>query len=144
MFEVRGYMLDVSRDRVPTLKTLREIVDLLARCNYNQLQLYTEHAFAYSAHPEAWEEADPVTPEDVRKLDAYCRMQGIELVANQNTFGHMERWLKLPRYNPLAKFPKGGAITPWGAVKKYPTTLDPANPGSIALVESLFDELLPT
>jgi len=143
MFEVRGYMLDVSRDRVPTLKTLREIVDLLARCNYNQLQLYTEHTFAYSAHPDAWEEADPITPDEVRKLDAYCRMQGIELVANQNTFGHMERWLKLPRYNSLAKFPNGGAITPWGTIKKYPTTLDPANPGSIALVESLLDELLP-
>ena len=143
MFEVRGYMLDVSRDRVPTLKTLREIVDLLARCRYNQFQLYTEHTFAYAAHPEVWEEADPLTPAEIRKLDAYCQMQGIELVANQNTFGHMERWLTLPRYNPLAKFPKGGAVTPWGAVKKFPTTLDPANPGSIALVESLFDELLP-
>ena len=143
MFEVRSYMLDVSRDRVPTLKTLREIVDLLARCRYNQFQLYTEHTFAYAAHPEVWEEADPLTPAEIRKLDAYCQMQGIELVANQNTFGHMERWLTLPRYNPLAKFPKGGAVTPWGAVKKFPTTLDPANPGSIALVESLFDELLP-
>ena len=143
MFEVRSYMLDVSRDRVPTLKTLREIVDLLARCRYNQFQLYTEHTFAYAAHPEVWEEADPLTPAEIRKLDAYCQMQGIELVANQNTFGHMERWLTLPRYNPLAKFPKGGAVTPWGAVKKFPTTLDPAKPESIALVESLFDELLP-
>ena len=143
MFEVRGYMLDVSRDRVPTLKTLREIVDLLARCRYNQFQLYTEHTFAYSAHPEVWEEADPLTPAEIRKLDVYCQMQGIELVANQNTFGHMERWLTQPRYNSLARFPTGGAVTPWGAVKKYPTTLDPANPGSIALVESLFDELLP-
>ena len=143
MFEVRSYMLDVSRDRVPTLKTLREIVDLLARCRYNQFQLYTEHTFAYAAHPEVWEEADPLTPAEIRKLDAYCQMQGIELVANQNTFGHMERWLTQPRYNPLARFPNGGAVTPWGAVKKYPTTLDPANPGSIALVESLFDELLP-
>ncbi|MBQ4385391.1 MAG: beta-N-acetylhexosaminidase [Kiritimatiellae bacterium] len=143
MFEVRSYMLDVSRDRVPTLKTLREIVDLLARCRYNQFQLYTEHTFAYAAHPEVWEEADPLTPVEIRKLDAYCQMQGIELVANQNTFGHMERWLTLPRYNPLAKFPKGGAVTPWGAVKKFPTTLDPAKPESIALVESLFDELLP-
>ena len=143
MFEVRSYMLDVSRDRVPTLKTLREIVDLLARCRYNQFQLYTEHTFAYAAHPEVWEEADPLTPAEIRKLDAYCQMQGIELVANQNTFGHMERWLTQPRYNPLARFPNGGAVTPWGAVKKYPTTLDPANPGSIAFVESLFDELLP-
>ena len=142
MFEARGFMLDVSRDRVPTTKTLREIVDILARCRYNQFQLYTEHTFAYLRHRAVWEEADPLTAAEVRKLDAYCQMQGIELVANQNCFGHMERWLTHPEYNGLAKFPKGGAVTPWGTVKKFPTTLDPANPGSIELVEGLLDELL--
>lgn len=136
-------MLDVSRDKVPTFKTLRQIVDLLAASNYNQFQLYTEHTFQYSNHADVWEEADPLTPEEIKKLDLYCEMQGIELVANQNTFGHMERWLTKPKYNSLAKFPKGGAITPWGAIKKYPTTLDPKNPGSIALVEELLGELCP-
>ena len=142
MFEARGFMLDISRDRVPTMKTLREIVDLLARCRYNQFQLYTEHTFAYLKHRTVWEEADPLTASEIRKLDAYCQMQGIELVANQNCFGHMERWLTHPEYNALAKLPKGGAVTPWGTVKKFPTTLDPANPGSIELVEELLDELL--
>lgn len=143
MFEVRGYMLDISRDRVPTLSTLRLVVDILARYRYNQLQLYTEHAFAYAGHETVWREADPVTPEEVGKLQAYCEMQGIELVANQNCFGHLERWLTLPRYNELAKFPRGGAITPWGAVKREPTTLDPANPGSLELVRDLLGQLLP-
>lgn len=143
MFEHRAYMLDISRDRVPTMKTLREIVDLLERCRYNQLQLYTEHTFAYREHSVVWEDADPMTAAEIRKLDAYCRMQGIELVANQNSFGHMERWLVHEEYNRLAKFPKGGAMTPWGTVKKFPTTLDPSNPDSLKFVEGLFDELLP-
>ena len=143
MFEHRAYMLDISRDRVPTMKTLREIVDLLERCRYNQLQLCTEHTFAYREHSVVWEDADPMTAAEIRKLDAYCRMQGIELVANQNSFGHMERWLVHEEYNRLAKFPKGGAMTPWGTVKKFPTTLDPSNPDSLKLVEGLFDELLP-
>ena len=128
MFEHRAYMLDISRDRVPTMKTLREIVDLLARCRYNQFQLYTEHTFAYSRHQVVWEDADPMTAAEIRKLDAYCRMQGIELVANQNSFGHMERWLTHAEYNHLAKFPKGGAMTPWGTVKKFPTTLNKGQP----------------
>lgn len=143
MFEARGYLLDISRDRVPTMRTLREIIDILARCRYNQLQLYTEHTFAYSAHRTVWEEADPLTAAEVRKLDAYAQMQGIELVANQNTFGHMERWLVHPEYNALAKFPKGGAVTPWGTVKKFPTTLDPTNLKSLELVDGLLEELLP-
>ena len=134
MFATRGYMLDISRDRIPTMRTLRLVVDILSRFRYNQLQLYMEHSFAYEGHEEVWEEADPITPAEVAKLQAYCEMQGIELVPCQNTFGHMERWLVHPRYNQLARFPKGGAMTPWGTVKKFPTTLDPRNPGSIALV----------
>ena len=143
MFKNRGYMLDISRDRVPTMRTLRLIVDILARYQYNQLQLYTEHTFAYDGHEEVWEEADPMTAAEIAKLRAYCEFQGIELVPNQNTFGHMERWLTHPKYNHLAKFPKGGAVTPWGTIKKFPTTLNPADPGSIALVEDLLSQLLP-
>ncbi|MGN0854406.1 MAG: beta-N-acetylhexosaminidase [Kiritimatiellia bacterium] len=143
MFDVRGYMLDVSRDRVPTMRTLYLIVDILARYRYNQFQLYTEHTFAYAGHEVVWEEADPLTAVEIAKLQTYCDMQGIELVPNQNTFGHMERWLTKPRYNALAKFPKGGAMTPWGTIKKFPTTLDPKNPGSIALIADLLGQLLP-
>ena len=143
MFETRGYMLDISRDKVPTMSTLRRIVDLLKVCNYNQFQLYTEHAFAYSGHETVWRDASPVTPSEIRELDAYCRMNDIELVPNQNSFGHMERWLVHPEYNGLAAMPKGGAVTPWGTVKKEPTTLDPSNPGSLELLSGLYGELLP-
>jgi hexosaminidase len=45
-FPVRGYMLDVSRDRVPTMETLAHLVDLLEELRLNELQLYTEHSFA--------------------------------------------------------------------------------------------------
>ena len=143
MFEKRGYMLDVSRDKVPTLATLKQIVDLLKVCNYNQFQLYTEHTFRYSKHEAVWKNASPLTPAEIRELDLYCRMNDIELVPNQNSFGHLERWLKLPEYNHLAAMPKGGAITPWGTVKKEPTTLNPALPESIEFLAGLYDELLP-
>ena len=143
MFEHRAYMLDISRDRVPTMETLKLIVDILARYRYNQLQLYTEHTFQYEGHEEVWEDSSPMTPREIAKLQAYCQVQGVELVPNQNSFGHMERWLVHQKYNSLARFPKGGALTPWGAVKKFPTTLNPSNPGSIALVEDLFRQLLP-
>jgi hexosaminidase len=46
----RGVMLDISRDRVPTMDTLYELVDMLAGWKINQLQLYTEHTFAYQGH----------------------------------------------------------------------------------------------
>ena len=48
---VRGVMLDVSRDKVPTMQTLRDLVDRLASWKVNQVQLYVEHTFAYRAPP---------------------------------------------------------------------------------------------
>src|SRR5437879_309045 len=53
-FPIRGVMLDISRDRVPTMAELRKTVDLLAALKFNHLQLYTEHTFAYRGHEEVW------------------------------------------------------------------------------------------
>jgi hexosaminidase len=97
-FAARGVMLDISRDKVPTLETVLELVDMLAGWKINQLQLYTEHTFAYRNHPEVWASASPFTGQDILALDAYCRARFVELVPNQNSFGHMERWLIHDRY----------------------------------------------
>ncbi|MDQ3937432.1 MAG: beta-N-acetylhexosaminidase [Chloroflexota bacterium] len=47
----RGVLLDVSRDRVPTMETLFRLVDRLASWKVNQIQLYTEHTFATADIP---------------------------------------------------------------------------------------------
>ncbi|EDQ85770.1 uncharacterized protein MONBRDRAFT_28983 [Monosiga brevicollis MX1] len=57
----RAFMLDVSRDKVPTLNSLKEIVDLMCLFKMNQLQLYMEHTFAYADHEVVWRGADPYT-----------------------------------------------------------------------------------
>ncbi len=140
-FPARGVMLDVSRDRVPTLDTLLMLVDMLASWKVNQFQLYTEHTFAYRNHPVVWADASPLTGQDILTLDAYCRERHIELVPNQNSFGHMHRWLKHPQYAPLAEV-SGDFDTPWGR-HEGPFSLCPIDPGSLDLVRSLYDELLP-
>ena len=140
VFAVRGAMLDVSRDRVPTEAELRRIVDQLAALKLNHLQLYTEHTFAYHGHSEVWENASPLTPREIADLDHYAAARGINLVANQNCFGHLERWLKLPRYAPLAETT---SWTGWGKQFNYPFSLTPGDPGSIALIDDLLGQLLP-
>jgi hexosaminidase len=140
-FPIRGVLLDVSRDKVPTMETIFNLVDLLASWKINQLQLYTEHTFAYQMHPEVWAEATPFTGEEILLLDAFCRERFIELVPNQSSFGHLEPWLKLPRYRPLAEAPNG-FDTPWGH-HVGPYGLCPLDPGSISFLASLYDELLP-
>jgi hexosaminidase len=139
---VRAVMLDISRDRVPTMETLKRLIGLWAELKYNQVQLYTEHTFAYPAHPEVWRAASPLTPAEVEELDRFCAARAIELVANQNSFGHMERWLRHPAYKRLADA-TGPFPDPWGGWQPEPTTLNPLDPGSIELVASLYEELFP-
>jgi hypothetical protein len=141
-FSVRGVMLDISRDKVPTLATTKELIDRLASWKINQFQLYTEHTFAYRRHPEVWAKASPFTSEEILELDAFCRERFVELVPNQNTFGHMHRWFELPRYAPLAEAPDGFDY-PWGTHSAEPFSLCPIDSGSLTLVTELFDELLP-
>ncbi|TRZ42332.1 beta-hexosaminidase [Robertkochia solimangrovi] len=139
-FERRGFMLDISRDKVPTMTSLYKLVDLLAMLKINELQLYTEHTFAFRNHRTVWEDASPMTPAQIRELDAYCKKRFIDLVPNQNSFGHMENWLKHDEYLPLAECPDD-CNTIWGMRKR--TSLDPTNPNSLKLMEELYAELLP-
>jgi len=140
-FLSRGVMLDISRDKVPKMETLFELVDRLASWKINQLQLYTEHTFAYQNHPVVWQDSSPVTAQEVLELDAYCRLRYINLVPNQNSFGHLTNWLKHPEYAGLAETMEE-FDTPWGKVQG-PYSLAPVNPGSLRLIQSLYDELLP-
>ena len=133
-FPERGVMLDVSRDKVPTMDTLYRLIDELASLKVNRLQLYVEHTFAYREHPAVWAHASPLTGSEIEALDAYARLRFIELVPNQNSFGHMERWLKHPEYAHLAEVaePTGDYMS-----------LCPIDPGSLGLLAGLYDDLLP-
>jgi len=133
-FAERGVMIDVSRDKVPTMETLYRLIDELASFKINRLQLYFEHAFAYRAHPLVWVGASPLTGAEVESLDAYCRARFIELVPNQNSFGHMERWLKHPEYAHLAE-----VSPPVGDNMSF----CPIDPRAIEFLSGLYDELLP-
>lgn len=138
---VRGVMLDISRDKVPTTARLHALIDRLASLKINQLQLYSEHTFAYRNHPEVHRAASPLDADEIRALDAYCRERHVELVPNQNCLGHMNRWLAHERYRPLAIEPDG-FVDPYG-IAREPMTIDPNNPGSLELVRELLAELLP-
>ncbi len=141
-FPVRGVMLDISRDRVPTMDFLQELVAKLASWKINHLELYTEHTFAYRGHEAVWSGCSPMTPEEMRDLDRLCTSYGIELTANQNCLGHFERWLKIPGYGHLGERSSGQMA--FGVWYVDPNTLAAGQPEVLALVKGLLDQLIPT
>lgn len=138
---VRGVQLDVSRNKVPRLDTLMALVERLADVKINQLQLYFEHTFAYLGHERVWRNADPLTGEEVEALDRFCHDLGIELVPNQNSFGHFHRWLVHEPYRRLAECPDG--IDHPFSDQPEPFSLCPLDPGTLELLADLYDQLLP-
>ena len=135
-------MLDISRGRVPKLETLLELVECLADFKINEFQLYTEHTFAYRHYPSVWQSWGALTGEEIRQLDARCRELGIDLVPNQNSFGHLRYFLEHPRIKKLAEVSAPYADTS-GEFVRRPSTLAPDHPGTLPFLRKLYDELLP-
>ena len=133
-FARRGYMLDISRGRMPKVGTIKRLIDRLALLKYNELQLYMESfCFKYSAYPAYTESIDCLTPEDIRELERYCKAYHIDLVPNQNSLGHMGTWLAEPAFHSLGI----------GDETTSTDTLNPLLPETAGFLDGLYGSLLP-
>jgi hypothetical protein len=143
-FAVRGVSYDISRGRVPTLVTLQRLVDRLVLLKVNQLQLYTEHTFAFAFDPDISAGCTPLTADEIRELDTYCAARRIELVPSLASFGHMARILSLPRYRHLAEISveRGWERLTWRQ-RVRGLTLDATNPEARKLLAAMYAEYLP-
>lgn len=141
VLKVRGFMLDISRGRVPSRQALGKLVRILWLLKFNQLQLYMEHTFAYSGHETVWKGTGALNGDDLLWLDDLCARHGIELVPNQNCFGHMEQWLRHKAYKPLAECPDGFEHPHLGW-RSSGSVLRPG-PESAKFIDGLLAELLP-
>jgi len=135
-FPRRGVYHDCSRGKVPTVKTVKALVERLARWKINELQLYIENVFTFRRHPAIGRGYSPYTPEDILDIQEHCKLHHVRFVGSLASFGHMERILQLPAYRRLGELP---GTHGWRAG----TTLCPTDPGSIRLVGDLYDEFLP-
>jgi hexosaminidase len=141
-FARRGVMLDISRGRVPKLETLLDLAEKLADFKINELQLYTEHTFAYKKYKSVWQSWGALTAREIQILDARCRELGIDLVPNQNSFGHLRYFLADPRLKKLGELSESYEAETKDFLRR-PTTLAPNHPGTLPFLRGLYDELLP-
>jgi len=142
-FDVRGYYLDISRGRVPTLESLKRMVDKLAYYKINQFQIYVEHTFAFENMSEMWTNASPITAEEILILDEYCVERSIELVPSFATLGHMYTFLGCNIYNHLAELedcPKNS--DKWG-VRPLNSTLNAKSDEAFNHIIKMIDEVIP-
>jgi hexosaminidase len=124
----RGVSDDISRGPVPTVEYIKRQLRNFAAFKLNMHSFYMEHTFASSSHPLIGPPGGSLTPDEIRELVTYAKRYHIELVPEQQTFGHLHKALRLEKYNELAEVP-------------YGDVLSPQQPGTYLLVADWYREL---
>lgn len=142
-FENRGFYLDITRGRIPTLETLKELVDNLAYYKINMLQLYVEHTFPFKEYDGIYQRTGFISPEEIVELDKYCIENFVEFVPSLSCFGHLYELLSSEKYKHLCELVdfKDRAIN-W-CERMGHHTIDPSNPESFQVIKSLIDQYSP-
>lgn len=133
-FLFRGAQVDMGRGKIPTVATLKHIVDILADLKYNHLQLYFESiTFKYEGFSEYCADG-ALTKEDIKEIDDYCQSKYIKLIPYQASLGHMANWLMLDEFKSFGITRDDGAVS---------SCLNPFNPDTFAFMEKIYDSILP-
>ncbi len=88
------YMLDCSRNAVAKVQTVKTLIEHLAVCGYEGLMLYTEDTFEVKKYPYFGYLRNPYTKGDIREIDEYCVLFGIELIPCIQTLAHFNTLLR--------------------------------------------------
>ncbi len=103
---------DISRGPVPSVDYIKRQIRTEAFFKLNMHSFYMEHTFASKSHPLIGPPGGSLTPDEIRELVAYARRFHVELVPEQQTFGHLHKALRLEKYADLAETPYGDVLSP--------------------------------
>ena len=107
----RGLMVDTSQGAVLSEEMLRRIVRAAAEYKLNLVNLYVEHLFPF-AHSPLTAEGAQLDFGEMRRLVAYARPYHVDIVPQQQTFGHLHSLLKWELYSGMAETPRGDVLAP--------------------------------
>ena len=142
-FRYRGFYQDVTRGKIPTVETVKKLVDTMAYYKMNSLQLYVEHVFEFEESRDLWEATGYLTGEELREIGKYCKENFIEFIPSLSTFGHMCELLNQEKYRHLRvlkDYPDSVNFW-WDRMSHH--TIDPLLPESFEFVKSLINQYVP-
>jgi hexosaminidase len=126
--QYRGFHDDLSRGPLPTLAFQQKQIRTFAAYKINVYSPYFEQSLAYASQPLIAPPGGAMSRADVRTLVAYAKQYHIDVIPEQEAFGHLHHVLKYELYSPLAETPHGHVLAPGQA-------------GSIPLIAQMFAEI---
>ena len=139
-FPHRGFYHDITRGKVPTLETLKKLVDKMAYFKMNSLQLYVEHTCELKEYDGVYQKEGYITKEELKELDHYCKERYIDFIPSLSTFGHLYELLEKEEYkhlNVLENYRKDSLR--WHQRMKH-HTINPEKEESFELIKSLIEQ----
>ena len=141
-FLYRGFYHDVTRGKIPTLDTLKALIDQMAYYKMNSLQLYVEHSFPFKEFDDV-EKNGYLTPEEIVALDDYCYENFIEFIPSIATFGHLYELLQQDKFKDLQELENFTEDQLYWYQRMAHHTIDPTDPRSIEIIKSMIDQYMP-
>ena len=94
-YESFGVMLDVSRNAVMNVPTLKKFIDCLEKMGYNTLELYAEDTYKLEEDPYFGYQRGAYTGAELKEVDAYAEKVLIKAKEKWSfTEKIINRWLK--------------------------------------------------
>ena len=93
-FDTCGIMIDVSRNAVLKVETVKKIIVYMAKMGFDLLMLYTEDTYKMDKYPYFGYMRGAYTKEEIKEIVGYAGIFGIEAVPCIQTLGHLERTLR--------------------------------------------------
>jgi hypothetical protein len=108
----RGIDDDLSRGPFPTLEFQKHQIRVFASFKINIYSPYFEHTLLYADQPLPAPPGSSLTPAEIAELVTYAAKYHIDIIPEQEAFGHLHHVLKYDLYDDLAETPHGHVLAP--------------------------------
>jgi hypothetical protein len=98
-----GVMIDMSRNSVMNVESLKRYLTILKKMGYNTVMLYTEDTYEVENEPYFGYLRGRYTMEEMREIDDFAASLGIEMIPCIQTLAHLttfSRWSRVPTDTP--------------------------------------------
>lgn len=93
-FKTLGVTLEMSRNGVMRVESVKRYIDHLAALGFTSLSLYMEDVYELPSYPRFGYLRGRYTCQELREIDDYADALGIEVFPSIETLGHMEQFLQ--------------------------------------------------
>ena len=101
IFTNNGYMLDCSRNAVASVLAVKKLIRFMALMGLTTLQLYTEDTYELPNWPYFGYMRGAYTAAEIREMDAYGQIFGVELFPCVQTLAHINALLRWPDFQDI-------------------------------------------